>query len=110
MMNCVSMPPMTVCQGILRQSREVTVRTAIMTTRPNRETARLARVLSPVSSGTMVPTRNTATVTSAARGLWSLAGIISYTRYAVLCQTHLTGSMTTDTGTQRVTMRMKTQR
>lgn len=87
MMNCTSIPTITVCQLIRLRSREVIQRLKMHTTRPKRLTARLSRVLSADSGEAKEPIRITAMVRSAAAGVRSFSGITRTRGLAVRFQT-----------------------
>lgn len=77
-MYCASIPTITGCHWIALRLRDVAQNTNIKTARPNKLTARLARVLSAVVSLTKVPRSITATVTAARNGIFAFCGSKSH--------------------------------
>lgn len=77
------------------------------TSRPNKLMARLARVLSAVSSVTKVPTRTTAMVPAAPNGSLNFSGIIETPLEMVFRQSFLTKLNTGVSGTWKVRRRIE---
>src|SRR5690242_5963494 len=97
---------MTVCQLIDFLLREVAQKPKMNTARPKRETARLARVLSSLSSLAMEPTMMMAMVSATPAGIRIFSGIICPNLTPVLFQTQCIGFVTTVMGIQHVMMRI----
>lgn len=74
-MNCTNIPTITVCHLIILLCFDVAHNTDRITTRPNKLTARLARVLSRLSGLAKAPINITPTTSNAPAGSLSFSGI-----------------------------------
>lgn len=93
------MPTMTVCHLTIFLSLDVAHSTAMKTARPNKLTARFARVLSWLSGLANDPAKNTATTSRAPTGILSFSGMRWAKRTPVLFHTRCIGLVTMVMGT-----------
>lgn len=104
-MNCNNIPTITVCHTIAFLFLEVTHKTRIMTAKPNRDTARFARVLSALSGVTKPPMMSMTTTEQAATRVLKRSGMSATKRTAVVLQAVLIGVDTIVMGTWKKTRR-----
>jgi len=90
---------MTVCHRIRFLSRDVAHMTKMITARPNKDTARLSRVLSSLSGLAKAPIRITPTTKVAPSGILNLLGTMVAILTPVLFHVQRIGFVTTVTGT-----------